>query len=68
NHQGYFAYLNGSHKNLKSINVSSNNKAQATSIFRRQTKPTNLSFLKDGRLVILYEHPYHLSIHDLSNY
>ncbi|CAF3691036.1 unnamed protein product [Rotaria socialis] len=68
NHQGNFIYLNGSHKNLKSINLSTNNKAHATSIFRRQKKPTNLSFLKDGRLVILYEHPYHLSIHDLSNH
>jgi hypothetical protein len=67
NSNGNFLYLNGSQQHLKAIDLVNYNKAKITSVMRRHTKPTNICFLKDKRLVILYEEPYFLSVHDLNN-
>ena len=64
---GQFLYLNGSQQHLKAIDLVNYNKAKVTAIMRRHTKPTNISFLADRRLVILYEEPYFLSVHDLNS-
>jgi hypothetical protein len=61
---GNFLYLNGSQHHLKAIDLVNYQKGKITSIMRRHTKPTNISFLRDRRLVILYEQPYFLSVHD----
>lgn len=65
--KGQFLYLNGSQQHLKAIDLVNYNKAKVTAIMRRHTKPTNISFLADRRLVILYEEPYFLSVHDLNS-
>jgi hypothetical protein len=67
NTDGNFIYLNGSQQHLKAIDLVNYNKGKITSIMRRHTKPTNICFLQDERLVILYENPYFLSVHDLNN-
>jgi hypothetical protein len=67
NSNGNFLYLNGSEQHLKSIDLVNYNKGKITSTMRRHTKPTNICFLQDKRLVILYEHPHFLSVHDLNN-
>ena len=64
---GQFLYLNGSQQHLKGIDLVNYNKGKMTATMRRHTKPTNISFLADRRLVILYEEPYFLSVHDLTS-
>jgi hypothetical protein len=61
---GHFIYLNGLQQNLKSIDLANDDDSKITSTMRRKTKPTNVCLLQDGRLVILYEQPYFLSVHD----
>jgi hypothetical protein len=61
---GNFLYLNGSQHRLKAIDLVNYHKGKITSSIPRHTKPTNISFLSDRRLVILYEQPYFLSVHD----
>ncbi|CAF0741670.1 unnamed protein product [Adineta steineri] len=62
-----FIYLNGSRDYLKEIDLVNYENGKVSSVVRRHTKPTNLCFLNDGRLVILHEEPYFLSVHDLHN-
>mgnify|MGYP001033862202 FL=1 len=64
--KGKYVYLNGSHKHLKSIDLINSRKGKITRTIPRQVTPTNISFLQDQRLVILYEHPHYLSVHDLN--
>ncbi|CAF3012595.1 unnamed protein product [Rotaria sp. Silwood2] len=67
NYNENFIYINGKQKILKAINLINKGNEKITSTMRRETKPTNICFLKDGRLVILYEYPYYLSVHALYN-
>ena len=60
---GHFIYLNGLHRRLKSVDLSRQQHGKITSVMQRHTKPTNACLLQDGRLVILYEQPYFLSVH-----
>lgn len=60
---GHFIYLNGLHRRLKSVDLSRQQHGRITSVMQRHTRPTNVCLLQDGRLVILYEQPYFLSVH-----
>ena len=61
---GHFIYLNGFHNRLVSVDLTRPRNGRITSVMQRHTKPTNVGVLRDGRLVILYEQPYFMSVHD----
>ena len=67
-HQENFIYLNGLRKYLKTIYLGYVDNGLITSTMHRHKTPTNICFLQDGRLVILYEQPIFLSIHDINTH
>lgn len=60
---GIFIYTDNLQKCLKTIDIKQLKTPKVSSIMQLNKSPTNSCLLKDGRLVILHEQPYFLTIH-----